>query len=111
MDYPIYRCSSHNDCPAHVTIAAELTEAWVWEQVKARLADAEGRASADEQASAPPGSATGRRSGSTGPSVVLFGAPAGLLDEPASVEMLTELRADRDARQEALDRVPLPWGR
>jgi len=49
-DYPIYRCGSHNDCDAHVTIAAEIAERWVWDRVKERLANVEGRASADQTA-------------------------------------------------------------
>jgi site-specific DNA recombinase len=103
-DYAIYRCGSHNDCEAHVTVAAELTERWVWDQVKARLADAEGRASADRNAErlAQERDEAQER---LDRAVRSFGA-AGLLDEPASVETLAKLRAERDARQEALDRVP-----
>jgi DNA invertase Pin-like site-specific DNA recombinase len=103
-NYPVYRCGSHRDCPAHVTIAAEPTEEWIWDQVKARLADAEGRASADQNAQR---AARERDEAQErlDRAVRSFGA-AGLLDEPASVETLTELRADRDARQEALDQVP-----
>lgn len=107
-DYPIYRCGSHNDCSGHVTIAAELTEQWVWDQVKARLADAEGRASADENAA--------RRARERDEAqerldraVRSFGA-AGLLDEPASIDTLTELRADRDRCQGVLDQLPADAG-
>lgn len=49
-DYPIYRCGSHNACARHVTIAAEITEAWVWERVKERLAGAQGSATAGDVA-------------------------------------------------------------
>jgi len=34
-----------------------------------------------------------------------FGS-AGLLEEPASIDTLAELRGDRDRRQEALDQLP-----
>jgi len=103
-DYPIYRCGSHNDCDGHVTIAAEPTEAWVWERVKAHLADAEGRASADDRA----GRLVRERDEAQerlDRAVRSLGA-AGLVDEAASVETLGELRAERDRRQEALDALP-----
>jgi len=103
-DYPIYRCASQNDCPAHVTIAAEPTESWVWEHVKARLADVEGHASAGQRAARLVQERDDTQD-RLDRAVRSFGA-AGLLDEPASVETLAELRADRDARQEALDRLP-----
>jgi hypothetical protein len=103
-DYPIYRCGSHNDCDGHVTIAAEPTEAWVWDQVKAHLADAEGRARGDDTA----GRLAWERDQAQEQldrAVRSLGG-AGLLDEAASVETLAELRAERDRRQEALDRLP-----
>lgn len=103
-DYPIYRCGSHNDCPRRVTIAAEATEEWVWERVKERLAGAEGRATAGDGAAR-----LGReRDGAQerlDRAVRSLGA-AGLLGEPASVETLTQLRAERDRRQKALDDLP-----
>jgi site-specific DNA recombinase len=104
-DYPIYRCGSHNfDCPNHVTIAAELTEQWVWERVKTALADEEGRASAANNAAA----LTEQRDGAQErlDRAVRSLSSAGLLEEPASVETLAELRAERDRRQEALEQLP-----
>jgi site-specific DNA recombinase len=103
-DYPIYRCSSQNDCPGHVTIAAELTEAWVWNQVKVRLADAEGRARPGARAQEL--AETVKEAQDRLDNAVRSLAGAGLLDEPAAVETLTELRAERDARQAALDELP-----
>jgi site-specific DNA recombinase len=103
-DYPIYRCGSHNDCESHVTISAEITEHWVWDQVKERLADRDGRASADENAAR---LATDRDEAQArlDKAVRSYGA-AGLLDELSAVETLAELREDRDAKQEALDNAP-----
>ena len=103
-DYPIYRCGSHNDCDGHVTIAAEPTEKWVWERVKAHLADAEGRASADDRS----GRLVQQRDEAQerlDRAVRSLGA-TGLVAEAASVETLGELRAERDRRQEALDALP-----
>ncbi|MDQ3631756.1 MAG: recombinase family protein [Actinomycetota bacterium] len=103
-DYPVYRCGSHNDCSEHVTIAAEITEAWVWERVKERLAGAQGSATGGDAAAR----LTGERDGAQerlDRAVRSLGS-AGLLGEPASVETLAELRAERDRRQEALDELP-----
>jgi hypothetical protein len=76
----------------------------VWDRVKAHLADAEGRARADDTA----GRLAAERDQAherLDRAVRSLGA-AGLLEEAASVETLAELRADRDRRQEALDRLP-----
>lgn len=107
-DYPIYRCGSHNDCSGHVTIAAEPVEQWVWELVKERLADADGRARVDGNA-ARLVQERNEAQERLDRAVRSFGS-AGLLDEPASVETLAMLRAERDARQEAVDRLPSATG-
>jgi site-specific DNA recombinase len=104
QDYPIYRCGSHNDCDSHVTIAAVPTEDWVWEQVKSKLADAEGRASNAREAERL--SEQRDRAQQKLDRALRSYADAGLLDEPAAVETLAELRADRDAKQEAVDQLP-----
>lgn len=107
-DYPIYRCGSHNDCTGHVTIAAEPVEEWVWELVKERLRDAAGRTRAQGntlQLVEERDVAQARLD-----RAVRSLADAGLLEEPASVETLTALRAERDARQEAVDRLPSSSG-
>ena len=103
-DYPIYRCGSHNDCPRHVTIAAELTETWVWEQVKERLAGAQGSATGGEAAVRLAAERDGAQE-RLDRAVRSLGA-AGLVSEAASVETLGELRGERDRRQEALDDLP-----
>jgi len=103
-DYPIYRCGSHNDCDRHVTIAAEMTEIWVWERVKERLAGAQGSATGGEAAVRLAGERDEAQE-RLDRAVRSLGA-AGLLSEAASVETLADLRAERDRRQEALDDLP-----
>jgi DNA invertase Pin-like site-specific DNA recombinase len=103
-DYPIYRCGSHNDCAGHVTIAARLTEAWVWERVKERLAGAQGSATGGD-AAVRLAAERDRAQERLDRAVRSLGA-AGLLSEAASVETLAELRDERDRRQEALDDLP-----
>lgn len=107
-DYPIYRCGSHNDCSGHVTIGAVLTENWVWEQVKTQLSDAAGRASAGRDAHILV-EERDRAQESLDRALRSF-AEAGLTGEPAAVETLAALRADRDAKQDALDRLPPDGG-
>ena len=102
-DYPIYRCASQNNCGRHVTISAEIAEVWVWEKVKERLAGFEERARAGERADhlrRDLDNAQDRLD-----QAVRSYAAAGI-EGPASIETLTELRAERDRRQEALDRLP-----
>lgn len=103
-DYAIYRCGSSNDCDGHVTIAAVPTEAWVWERVKAHLADAEGRATAGRNAAALERKRD-EAQGRLDRAVRSLGA-AGLHEEASAVETLAGLRADRDRQQEALDALP-----
>jgi hypothetical protein len=45
-DYVIYRCNTHSDCTARVTISADKVEAAVTESVCKALSDVEGQASA-----------------------------------------------------------------
>ena len=45
--YSFYRCPPVGDCKRRVTISAEMVEGIVVEAVRARLADVEGRASAE----------------------------------------------------------------
>jgi len=103
-DYAVYRCGSHNDCPRHVTVAAELTERWVWARVKERLAGAQGSATGGD-AAVRLAMERDRAQEHLDRAVRSLGA-AGLLGETASVETLTQLRAERDRRQKALDDLP-----
>jgi hypothetical protein len=72
--------------------------------VKSKLADAEGRAS-DAREAERLGEQRDRAQQKLDRALRSY-AEAGLLDEPAAVETLAELRADRDAKQEAVDQLP-----
>lgn len=48
--YPLYRCPPTGDCPRRVTVSANLVEGIVIDAVRAALADAEGRAQAEDSA-------------------------------------------------------------
>jgi DNA invertase Pin-like site-specific DNA recombinase len=103
-DYAIYRCGSHNDCTKRVTIAAQITEAWIWDRVKERLSGHQGSATGGDAAQRLAGDRDVAQE-RLDQAVRSLGA-AGLLGEPASVETLAELRIERDRRQEALDELP-----
>jgi DNA invertase Pin-like site-specific DNA recombinase len=108
-DRAIYRCPSTNiDCPNHVTIYADVAEDWVWQQVKARLADAEGRATANER-HARVAAARDEAQARLDRAVRSF-SDAGLVGEAAAVETLQGLRAARDAAQDELDVLPADTG-
>ena len=50
-EYPLYRCpAKKGDCASRVTISAEVAEGVVVDAVKAALANAEGRASMQDNA-------------------------------------------------------------
>ncbi len=102
-DYPIYRCPSTSDCARHVTISAVIAEGVVTEAVRAALADREGRASAAENAQA--ATRTLERAQSDVDAALRSFAGAGLENELAAVERLTELRRLRDDAQDRVDQV------
>jgi DNA invertase Pin-like site-specific DNA recombinase len=101
--YPVYRCpaTTSGDCDGRATIRAETVEEIVVRAVRERLADVEGRASAEsgireaehdlERAQADLDAA--------------IRAFAGLEDESATRERLAELREARDRAQEEVDRL------
>jgi site-specific DNA recombinase len=93
-DYPIYRCPSTNDCPKHVTISAEIAERVIWEATQERRSDLQGRASMEQDAQA--AAARYERAQAA------YDAAMRVLDplEPAAIERLAELRAERDAARE-----------
>jgi site-specific DNA recombinase len=98
---PLYRCGSHvgDDCPHPITISAEKVEGIVTDAVRARLADVEGRASA-EQGAREAAQALERAQAE-------LDALIGLLDplEPAAAKRLAEATAKRDAAQERLEQL------
>lgn len=100
-DYPVYRCPSTNDCPRHVTISAVKVEQLVVDAVKARLADAEGRASVEQNAHEAE-IALERAQANLSAAIRAF---AGLEGEQAAVERLAELREVRDRAQERVEHL------
>lgn len=90
--YHFYRCPVPGDCPASVTIGAEIVEGWVIERVHEALEGVGGRASADEQARAADAKAERSQAALDG----AIAALRGLGDEPAAIDKLRELRDARD---------------
>lgn len=96
-NYPFYRCASHRpDCSQRFTISAEIAEHVVSDAVRARLADAEGRASVEQNA-ADAEIDLERTQGDLDAALRAF---AGMQGEQAAVERLAELRHARDAARE-----------
>ena len=102
-DYPIYRCPSTSDCPRHVTISAVIAEQVVTDAVRAALADAEGRASAQSNARQA-AEALERAQAELDAAVRAF-TVAGIDAESSAVERLAELRAARDEASERVERL------
>jgi hypothetical protein len=96
--YPYYRCPPVGDCPQRVTISAHIVEGVVVAAVRRRLADVEGRASAERNVH--DAQVTLDRAQSDLDAAIR--AFAGLEDEDAARTRLAELR---DARDEARERV------
>jgi DNA invertase Pin-like site-specific DNA recombinase len=105
--YPYYRCpalksgGTPGDCPARVTITAELVEGIVVEQVQAALADVEGRASAEAHVQDAE-HALERAQSALSAAIRAFD---GLSDEPEARERLLELRQARDDAEAELDQL------
>lgn len=99
-EYPFYRCGAvRGECERGVTISAPAVEEIVTEAVKARLADVEGRASAEQ--------GTREAADALARAQAAYDAAIRILDplEPAAVERLAELRQARDEAQERMDRL------
>lgn len=102
--YPFYRCGHvREDCARRVTIGAEIVERLVVETVKAALADAEGRASVEENARDAE-VALERAKANLAATIEGF-TVAGVGVEPEAVERLRELREVRDRAQERVDHL------
>jgi site-specific DNA recombinase len=100
--YPVYRCPpTSGDCEHRVTISAELVESAVVERVQSILAGVEGRASAKASRE---GAETALE-GAQGALDAAIRTLADFTDEPAARERLENLRRDRDAAQERLERL------
>jgi DNA invertase Pin-like site-specific DNA recombinase len=99
--FAIYRCGAHagDPCPRRVTISAELVEGIVVDAVKAALADAEGRASAEQGAQ--------RAAHTLERAQSQLDALIGLLDplEPAARKRLEAATAKRDHARDEVERL------
>jgi site-specific DNA recombinase len=94
----MYRCPPTGACDNRATISARKVEAIVTDAVREALADAEGRASAESHVREAEQAAE-KAQADLDAAIRAF---AGLEDEPAALERLSELR---QARDEARDRV------
>jgi DNA invertase Pin-like site-specific DNA recombinase len=103
--YYIYRCPPTGDCAARASVPALTVEREVAQAVRAALADVEGRASA--QAEARQAEVALAAAQAALDSAVRTLAGAGVLDEPAALERLSQLREARDAARAHLDRIDL----
>lgn len=96
--YPLYRCSPVGDCPRRVTISAQLVEEEIVARVREHLADAEGRASAEQHAREAEQAAE-RAQADLDAALRAF---EGLHEEPAARERLAALA---ETRNEAVARL------
>ncbi len=103
LGYPIYRCPSTHDCPRHLTISATIAEEFIVAKVRAKLEDAEGRASVAQAAQE--AAAALERAQADLDAVIAALTAAGLVGEPATVERLAELRQVRNDAQVEVDRI------
>jgi site-specific DNA recombinase len=99
--YWLYRCPPTGDCKRRVTISAELVEQIVVDRVREALADAEGRASVEDNARAVVAELE-RAQADLNAAIRAF---AGLEDETAARERLAELRGVRDQAQDRVDHL------
>jgi PHD/YefM family antitoxin component YafN of YafNO toxin-antitoxin module len=99
--YFLYRCPPTGDCKRRMTIGAEIAEGVVVEHVRAAIADDKGRASVEENAR----EAEGNLELAQADLEAAIRAFAGLQDEQAARDRLSELQASRDAAQERVDHL------
>ena len=97
--YYYYRCGNKTDCTERSAISATIAEREVVKAVRAELADAKGRASIEST----------RRGAELELEVAqqaldsAIRTLAAVADEPAAIERLAELRAERDAARDRLE--------
>lgn len=99
--YGMYRCPPTGDCPRRVAIGADIAERAVVDAVKVELANAEGRASAEENAREAEHAAALAQDNLD----AAIRAFAGLDDEAAAGERIAELAALRDKAVGVVDRL------
>ena len=100
--YPFYRCPPNGDCEKRVTVSAEMVEGLVVDAVIAALSGVEGRAAVEDGARDAE-VALEAAQGVLDAAIASLGG-AGLLEEPASVVRLRELRDERDRAEEEVAR-------
>jgi DNA invertase Pin-like site-specific DNA recombinase len=98
---PTYRCPATGDCTRKATIGAERVEQVVVDHVRAAIANAQGRASIEDNARGAE-DALGRAQADLDSAIRAF---AGVADEQAARERLAELRASRDSAQKRVDHL------
>jgi DNA invertase Pin-like site-specific DNA recombinase len=101
--YEHYRCPPVGDCPRRVTIAAEMVEQAVEEEVRRLLAGMKGRASAATGAQEAARALERRQAELESGTRTLIGA--GLQAEAIAIERLTELREARDEAAREVDEL------
>lgn len=101
--YPFYRCPPNGDCPRRMVIGAVIAERVVVRAVIAALEGVEGRASMERNARQAESEAE-RAQEALDSAIASLGA-AGVLDEPAAVGRLRELREARDRAVERARRL------
>jgi len=101
--YYLYRCPPNGDCPRRVTISAELVENIVVSRVRDALADAEGRASMQDNARQ--AEVALERAQAHLRSAIRTFAASGVEDETDAQERIAELRAIRDQAQDEVDHL------
>lgn len=99
--YPFYRCNPLGDCPRRVTVSAVAAEEAVVARVREILADAEGRASAEERHRKAEATLTHAQEELDAALRML----ADFSDEAGAVDRLNELRRVRDEAQAHLDKL------
>jgi len=100
-DYAIYRCASTSDCEHHMSISAVIAEETIVEHVRRVLADAEGRASAEDGAK----QAEGDLATAQDALDAAVRAFDGLGDVESARERLAELKAAVDAARARVDEM------
>jgi DNA-binding transcriptional MerR regulator len=98
---PAYRCPATGDCERKASIQAEKVEGIVVDHVRHVLADAEGRASVEDNAR----EAEADLERAQADLEAAIRTLAGLGDEQAARDRLAELRAIRDRAQERVDHL------
>jgi site-specific DNA recombinase len=99
-EYSMYRCPK-SECERRVTISTRLADEAVTGEVRAAIADAEGRASAESKIAGAAADLDHAQAELDAALRVLVD----FSDEPGARDRLEALRAERDAAQDRLDRI------